>query len=173
MVNVKRIAMRPWVGVLMFCCAWLSGCQTQPEADGTLSLQLTAADDINPDVTQRPSPTLVWVMQLADDEDFNHADFFSLVARPFPPGSLGVLSRRSLMLRPGEEKRLKLALRPGARYIALVAEFRDLAGSVWRRSRPLAEVRTDTLHVRLMRQSLLLADEMSDRQPETGTGHDG
>lgn len=84
-----------------------------------------------------------------------------------------MLSRRSLMLRPGEEKQLKLALRPGARYIALVAEFRDLAGSVWRRSRPLAEVRTDTLHVRLMRQSLLLADEMSDRQPETGTGHDG
>lgn len=103
MAAFKRISMLQWAGALVFCCTLLSGCQSTPEPDATLSLRLMADDDANPDLTLRPSPTLVWVMQLSDDEDFKHAEFFSLVARPFPATVHGVLSRRSLMLRPGEE----------------------------------------------------------------------
>lgn len=171
MAAFKRIPIRRWVGALVFCCSLLPGCQSGPEPEGSLSLHLTADDDANPDLTLRPSPTLVWVMQLSDDEDFNHAEFFSLVARPFPATVHGVLSRRSLMLRPGEEKQLTLTLRPAARHIALVAEFRDLAGSVWRRSWPLVDSRPKELHVRIMRQSLSLTDEVMDQQKKTEAEH--
>uniref|UniRef100_UPI0035C67828 type VI secretion system lipoprotein TssJ n=1 Tax=Serratia quinivorans TaxID=137545 RepID=UPI0035C67828 len=171
MAAFKRTPLRRWAGALVFCCTLLSGCQSSPEPDATLSLRLTADDDANPDLTLRPSPTLVWVMQLSDDEDFKHAEFFSLVTRPFPAAVHGVLSRRSLMVRPGEEKQLTLTLRPGARHIALVAEFRDLAGSVWRRSWPLANSRLKELHVRIMRQSLSLMDEVMDQQKKTEAEH--
>lgn len=175
MAAFKHIPLRRWAGAWVFCCTLLAGCQSSPEPDATLSLRLTADDDANPDLSLRPSPTLVWVMQLSDDEDFKHAEFFSLVARPFPATVHGVLSRRSLMLRPGEEKQLKLALRPGARYIALVAEFRDLTDSVWRRSWPLTDSRPKELHLRIMRQSLALTDEhqVQDKQHRTRGEHGG
>jgi len=172
MAAFKRILMCLWAATLVCYCTLLSGCQGSPESGGSLSLRLTVDDDANPDLTLRPSPTLLWVMQLADDEDFNHADFFVLVGRPFPTGIQGVLRRRSLMLRPGEDKQLKLALQPGTRHIALVAEFRDLAGSVWRRSWSLTERRPDALHVRIMRKSILLTAEDEVLEPQHKTRHE-
>jgi type VI secretion system VasD/TssJ family lipoprotein len=174
MVAVKNVPVRLWASTLMCCCTLLSGCQSSQEPDNALYLQLTADDDANPDLTLRPSPTLVWVMQLADDEDFNHADFFSLVERPFPRMVHGLLSRRSLMLRPGEVRELKLVLRSGAQHIALVAEFRDLTGSVWRRSIPLGDRVPELLSVRIMRQAIMVTStgDAQEIQHEVRAKHD-
>lgn len=149
--------MRYWATALVFCSSLLAGCQSAQEQDSVLTLSLVASEDVNPDLNLRASPILIWVMQLSDDEDFNHAEFFTLVARPGPVALHGVLSRRSLMLLPGEIKQMRLPLDPKAHYIALVAEFRDLARSVWRFSYPLDMKQRDALRIHILHQSLVVS----------------
>src|SRR3546814_5877148 len=54
----------------------VAGCAAAPEKPTIVVLSLTAAPDVNPDASGRPSPVVVRIYQLASPTAFAAADFF-------------------------------------------------------------------------------------------------
>lgn len=156
MVAVKRNSAKWWRWSMLGCCLLLFGChQASMESECELRVLLTADDDVNPDIAGRPSPILLWMLQLSDDDAFCYADFYSLVEKPHVSQIPGVITRRALMLRPGERKTAEMTSRQATRYFAVVAEFRDLEGSVWRQVWPVDARSSASLQIRITRQSIV------------------
>jgi type VI secretion system protein VasD len=94
--------------------------------------QIVAAAELNPDYQGRPSPVNLIVFQLASADAFQNADFFSL----YDPqsGVLGgdLIDRSQMLLQPGEMRPFEAELDEEARYIGVIAAFRDIESAQWR-----------------------------------------
>jgi type VI secretion system protein VasD len=112
----------------------LAGCSTlSPYSHLTkLNLRLTASDQLNPDLTGRPSPIVVRLYELKHAVAFENADFFSLYERPREALAPDMVATEELELRPGETVELKLSVEKTSRYVGVVAAYRDLSRAAWR-----------------------------------------
>ena len=94
--------------------------------------EITTPADLNPDRNGRPSPVVLLMFQLSAVDAFQNADFFSL----FDPGAgiiaADMLERTEMTLQPGEVRPLEAEFDEEARYIGLVAAFRDVEKAQWR-----------------------------------------
>ncbi|MNU53661.1 Type VI secretion lipoprotein [compost metagenome] len=120
----------------------LSGCSAlSPYSSVTkLNLQLTASDQLNPDVHGRPSPIVVRLLELKHPVAFENADFFSLYERAGKSLAPDLVTSEELQLRPGETVALKLSVQEGSRYVGVLAAYRDLPETRWRYTIPLTSV---------------------------------
>jgi type VI secretion system protein VasD len=118
----------------VMACLWLSGCSAlSPYSSQTrLDLNITASDQLNPDLNGRPSPMVLRLLELKHPVSFGRVDFFSLYARP--KGSLepDLVSIEELQLSPGEKLQLKLRVDGESGYVGVVAGYRDLPETKWR-----------------------------------------
>jgi type VI secretion system protein VasD len=112
----------------------LTGCAAlSPYSDMTkLDLTLNGRDELNPDLNGRPSPIVLRLVELKHPVSFETADFFSLYQRPKEALSPDMVVLEELELRPGEQRKLKLSVQPGSRYVGVLAAYRDLPESNWR-----------------------------------------
>jgi len=112
----------------------LTGCAAlSPYPDMTkLDLTLNGRDELNPDLNGRPSPIVLRLVELKHPVSFETADFFSLYQRPKEALSPDMVVLEELELRPGEQRKLKLSVQPGSRYVGVLAAYRDLPESNWR-----------------------------------------
>jgi len=117
----------------------LSGCSAlSPYSSVTkLNLQLTASDQLNPDIHGRPSPIVVRLLELKHPVAFENADFFSLYERAGKSLTPDLVTSEELQLRPGETVTLKLSVQEGSRYVGILAAYRDLPETRWRYTVPL------------------------------------
>lgn len=126
--------MRLLASLGLLLAAALSGCTgLSPYSSVTkLDLQLSASDDLNPDLRGRPSPIVVRLLELKNPSSFNNAEFFSLYQRPRESLMPDLASFEELEVRPGEQRKLKLSLQPGSRHVGVIAAYRDLPQASWR-----------------------------------------
>lgn len=119
---------------LLSLLAVLGGCSSlSPYSDTTkLDLTLQASEDLNPDLHGRPSPIVVRLLELKNPSSFSNSDFFSLYQRPKESLMPDLVSFEELEVRPGEARELKLSVRPGSRYVGVIAAYRDLPEASWR-----------------------------------------
>lgn len=108
-------------------CSALSPYSTQTRLD----LRLVASDELNPDINGRPSPIVVRLMALKHPVAFQNADFFSLYDRARDHLAPDLLASEELELRPGEVRELKLSVSEPARYVGVIAAYRDLPQRQW------------------------------------------
>jgi type VI secretion system protein VasD len=116
-------------------CMWLlSACSAlSPYSQVTkLDLQLSASDQLNPDLNGRPSPMVLRLIELKHPVSFEKADFFSLYERPNEALSPDLISSEELELRPGTHLQLKIRLQSDSRYVGVLAAYRDLPETQWR-----------------------------------------
>jgi type VI secretion system protein VasD len=95
-------------------------CKSVPLKPSTVSkskVALTASADVNPDVSSKPSPVVVRVYQLKGDAAFSGADFFG---------------REEYVLTPAERRTVELVVPKTAKFVGVVAAFRDIRNSQWR-----------------------------------------
>jgi type VI secretion system protein VasD len=99
---------------------------------------LSASNDTNPDINGRPSPVVLRVFQLRNDGEFGRADFLALSLHEKDALGTSLIGVEEFELRPGERLETRIGLSRDARYIAAIAEFRDLNSGQWRtlRTRP-------------------------------------
>jgi type VI secretion system protein VasD len=114
----------------------LAGCAPKPVVT-TVSINLAAAADANPDARGRASPLTVRVYVLKSPGPFEGADFFSLFEKDQATLGAELVQREELLLRPGESKKLDLTLPADAKAIGVMAAFRDLDRARWREVRPV------------------------------------
>lgn len=64
---------------IALCGLILTACSSTPDPT-LLDLTLTASADLNPDLTNRPSPMVIKLVELKSHTTFENADYFALSA---------------------------------------------------------------------------------------------
>ncbi|MFF7710115.1 type VI secretion system lipoprotein TssJ [Pseudomonas sp. NPDC007930] len=103
----------------------------------TLHLELSARPASNTDAAHMgalATPTLVRVYQLADARRFEQASYEQLLDHSEPVLGADRLEERALVVKPGEGRQLDVPLAEQARFIGVVALFRQAEGppAQWR-----------------------------------------
>ena len=114
-----------------------------------LDLELSASEQLNPDLNGRPSPIVVRLFELKHPVAFENADFFSLYERAKESLAPDLVASEELELRPGDKRELKLSVNDGSRYVGVLAAYRDLPESQWRYVVQLTPARQTHAQLRL------------------------
>jgi type VI secretion system protein VasD len=115
-------------------CAVLGACASSRNDTTPVQLRtkLTAAGDLNPDAAGRASPLVVRVYGLRTDPEFARADFFALYDKERETLAAALISSQEYVLQPGETREVRVPMARDARYVGVVAAYRDIRGSRWR-----------------------------------------
>lgn len=138
---------------LLFLCSACSSLSPYSRLT-KLDLDLSASDQLNPDRDGRPSPVVLRLFELRHPAAFENADFFSLYERAKETLGPDLAASEELELRPGESRELKLKVSEGSRYIGVLAAYRDLPDSHWRRVLPLDPAQRTQARLRLERDGI-------------------
>lgn len=104
----------------------LLSCTNQEGSKKYIELTFYAAKDINPDINGRPSPLAISIFQLANTSSFIKTDYMSLLD---PAGfNLGrdLIAFDSLMLMPGEIRKVEYPIAKEEKALAIIAGYRSL-----------------------------------------------
>ena len=108
--------------------------------DTDLKLTFEIASDINPDDSSRPSPVFVRFYQLKSATAFDKADFIDIYERDKEIFGGDILNKQVLKpLLPGVDRTESFVLEPGAKMIAIYAEFSQYPGSSYKVIFPVTE----------------------------------
>jgi type VI secretion system protein VasD len=150
--------------VLIVCAAivslaTLSCASHRSEGRVETPMLITATAEVNPDVDSRPSPIVVRVLQLRGDAEFLGADFFALYGNE--KGTLGesLVQRDEYVLRPGEQRDVRLWVAADTRFVGVIAGFRDINTARWRALQPREHhlFHKERLRISLDRSALTLS----------------
>ena len=136
----RRAFLLAGAGVLVAACASPPSQQQQQQQPVapvvldpvTLQVTLIASADVNPDVRGRASPLSVRIFELRSRSAFDAADFFSLYDREQATLGTELLAKEQYILRPGDTQGYTRKAQGEARFLGVVAAYRDLEGSTWR-----------------------------------------
>ena len=130
----------------LVCFAMLYACAAKPPKPVETHTDLIVSPDVNPDTSGRASPIVVRVFQLRNDGEFAAADFFPLYEKEKETLGASFISREEYVLAPGEARTLDLSLSADARFIGVIAAYRDIRSAHWRAiSRPPEKKLTDLI----------------------------
>ena len=126
-----RVQLSTIVAVLI-AATTLIGCAPAAPKDLKLNGVLVAAADVNLDSEGRPSPIVVRIYQLQSAAKFNNADFFGLYDDA--AGELGadLIAFDEFTLRPGQSMDYQAQFKPTAKFVGIIAAFRDINSAQWR-----------------------------------------
>ncbi len=119
-------------GMLLSSCA-----SNKPAKPAPAHAEIVASGELNPDTSGRASPVVLRLFQLREDGEFAGADFFALYDKEKEVLGASLISREEYVLSPGEDRKLDLPVSADARFIGVIAAFRDIRSAQWRAlSRP-------------------------------------
>ncbi|MFT0476298.1 type VI secretion system lipoprotein TssJ [Pseudomonas antarctica] len=147
---------------LMAGCSAVSPFSTLTKLD----VALTAGDQVNPDLHGRPSPVVVHLFELRHPVAFENADFFSLYSHAEQALPKDWLGSEELELRPGERLTLKLSLAPNARFLGVLAAYRDLPHVQWRLVIPVTPQQVTVADVVLDQAGIRLGSPNPDQEAQ-------
>jgi type VI secretion system protein VasD len=102
-----------------------------------LSIQLTAASDVNPDGTGAPEPLRVRVLQLAATGTLSQSDFFMFDANPANVLGPDLLAADDIVLRPDQKVTITPEAKPGIKFIGIVGAYYAIDKARWRAWNPI------------------------------------
>ncbi|HEX3846091.1 MAG TPA: type VI secretion system lipoprotein TssJ [Steroidobacteraceae bacterium] len=147
------------------CVLALVACKSAPPPPPkpvVTELEVGASSDINPDPEGRASPLVLRVFQLRTDAEFAGANYFPLYDKEKDILAAALISRDEFNVAPGGHVMQELPVAPDARYIGVLAAYRDAAAQ-WRALAPLppkpagtAAARERHITVRLNKAAVVL-----------------
>ena len=117
---------------LILAVVVMAACKSNPPKPNNSKLTLQVAADANPDPNNRPSPVVVRVYQLKGSDKFTSADYFELsddAAKALGPD---LIKSEEHQLKPGENITVALSVAGDAKFVGVVAAFRNFRESQWR-----------------------------------------
>lgn len=126
------------VVVLLAACAAKPPPKVEMPTDVVLLQgQLSASEDVNPGPDGRAAPVLVRLYELASDDVFNGADFFTLFDHETAVLGAALLRVRDFQLVPGQVVEITGQADPRTQYLGVIAGIRDLDAAPWRAAAPV------------------------------------
>lgn len=117
-------------------CVWLilalGACATSQPSPDKAHMTVAAAADVNPAADGRPSPIVLRIYQLKDNAKFGNSDFFTLFDADQQTLGGDLLNRQEVELAPGEKRELDFTVVGEAKYLAVLAAYRDIRNAQWR-----------------------------------------
>jgi type VI secretion system protein VasD len=123
-------------------------CQEPPP----FTLQLQAAERLNPDDRGNALPTMIQVLQLEESRRLEHVDFQQLWRQPKDVLEGDLLRVDELMIEPGQTLAQRFEREPKAKYVAVLGVFRRPVGQSWRAAQLLPEVPPEQCGKQVARQ---------------------
>jgi type VI secretion system protein VasD len=120
-----------------------------PPAKTTLVSTAIVGPNVNPDSRKRPSPVIVRVYELKSTALFESTDFVTLFEKDQATLGAEMLSREEFVLRPNDVKAVNKTLSGDAKFIGVVAAFRDLERARWRVAAPVVAGKTNTMKIKV------------------------
>jgi len=148
---------RSWPAFVIIFSLLIAGCagERPPRAE----IQISASSNLNPDANGRPSPVFVKIFALRSTDGFNNARFFELYENAANTLGNEFFSETEFQILPGDERELEmLTFNPEARFLGLLAAYRDLDNAVWRSNVPL-EI-GETVEFEIILNNLTLSTRM-------------
>jgi type VI secretion system protein VasD len=130
-----------------------------PPPPTVVSLNFAATGDVNPDLSGRPSPVIIRYYQLAATGAFDSADYFQLRDKEAALLGPALLDRQDLALTPGAKQDVQLQPKPEAKFIGLVASYRDIDNAGWRAEVAIPPNKTTTVKVQVDKLKLSISSE--------------
>lgn len=96
------------------------------------TLDFRSSTALNPDITGRPSPLVVRVLELSEVRRFESADFFRLYEHADQELGSDLLKTHELEIQPGQIRVQDLQLHPATRHLGIIAAYRDIESARWR-----------------------------------------
>ncbi|HEY6924510.1 MAG TPA: type VI secretion system lipoprotein TssJ [Steroidobacteraceae bacterium] len=134
---MRAVILLAGMGLFSFAIA---GCRSKaPQPPPAAKVDIVVSTDVNPDSARRPSPIVVRLYQLKEEGAFNSAGYFALADKEEATLGSSLVAREEYELNPGVTRELVLKIPPEARYLAVVAGYRDLNNSKWKALSPAPE----------------------------------
>lgn len=102
-------------------------------------VDMTSTANLNTSEKGEPLPVVVRVYQLEDARDFRNATFKALWKQDMRTLGDAALTRDELVLKPGHDHEIELNRKGQARYVGVMAVFRDPQEEGWRDVVPLPD----------------------------------
>jgi len=93
---------------------------------------VSAAADLNPSATQRPSPLVLRIYELRSDTAFSKADFIALYQSEQATLGADLVLKDEFVLTPGESRPYQRTLSIETRFLAVFGAYRNVERAVWR-----------------------------------------
>lgn len=145
--------------LLALAAVFLNSCGGSAPAPTEVELTFTAAPNVNPDGSGRPSPIIVRYYQLASPGAFATADYFQLHDKEAAVLGANLLDRQELPLTPGASQKVAITAKPGTTAIGFAAGYRDIDKAEWRSVAPVAPGKKTKLQVRLDKLAVNVAPD--------------
>lgn len=136
----------------------VAGCG--PDPTRTL-LTVNASAQLNPNSENQPSPTVVRIYGLKNPDAFANATFFQIYESDRATLGADLLSRREVILEPGQFVQVNATEEPGTRFIGVLAAFRQLDGANWRAMLPVSPGDDNALILTLQTSAVTLRTKPS------------
>ncbi len=136
-----------WAALSLVLGLALWGCGSKPPPPAVVQLTAKAGPSVNPDASDRASPVILRIYQLAATDTFEKADFFQLYDKDAATLGTDLVGRDQLALAPGDTKTLSIEFKPTAKFIGVVAAFRSIDRATWRADAPVPANKTTKLAV--------------------------
>lgn len=105
--------------------------KAKPAAPVRASMVIVSSAETNPDRNGVPSPVVVRVYQLRRDVAFKRAAFPELFDNEKSTLEPDLITSDEFVLTPSDRKTLDVELAPEARYLGVLAAFRDYRAAQW------------------------------------------
>jgi type VI secretion system protein VasD len=135
------------------------GSSPPPPPPTVVSLNFAAAPDVNPDGSGRPSPIIIRYYQLGATSAFDGADYFQLRDKEAALLGPALIDRQDLALTPGATQDVKLQPKPEAKFIGVVASYRDIDHAGWRAEVAIPPNKTTMVKVQVDKSKLSISSE--------------
>jgi len=132
--------------IILVTCLCLWGCGSSPTV---IQADFSVSDDVNPDMSDRPSPIVLRIYELKSLGNFEAADFYTLLENYESALGTDLVSTEQFHLSPGETQFYNNTTSAETHFVAVIAAFRKLDKSVWKASIPILPKKTNTLFMSL------------------------
>lgn len=143
-------------GLAVLAAALFTACAGAPKP-ATVDGSIVAAQDLNPSVSNRPSPMLLRIYELRSPTAFNQAVFMSLYQDDRATLAADLVAREEITLQPGQTLPYRKQLNLETRFVGVVGLYRDLERSTWRAITSVQAGRKQVLNIRADALSLSIA----------------
>ncbi len=127
-----------------------------PPAPAVVELSIRTSPDVNPNPAGTPVSVAVRLYSLTAKGRFMSADAYALMDRDKTTLGDESASSEEVVVRPGENRKMTLAPKPGVRYLGAAVLFREIDRAQWRAIAPIAAVGLTRLALTISRNRAVL-----------------
>ncbi|MFT8417248.1 MAG: type VI secretion system lipoprotein TssJ [Acetobacter sp.] len=148
--------LRRVVGVLLplALLGSLSGCGAPSPT--RLNLTIVTTPQVNPNSLGRPSPVVVRIFDLANEDEFQTSSFDALYRNSSKDAGASILGTEEYEIAPASTRHIVLTLPDGTKSFGMIAAFRQIDHATWRLIVPLRLHRKNKINVIVGPSTVLL-----------------